>query len=480
MAFDGTHFYGGAGTPQVFEMDFDNQLLIGSFMAPTACRAIAYNADLEVFYANNWSSPVVVFDKTGTNLGSFAVGPAGGNYYGFAWDQATPGGPFLWGYAQTGTSQNQIFQIQLPAGTETGFSLDLATKLTGIFYNGAGGLFAYPHLITGKWTLGGLVQNQWIWGLELSDALTWISASPSTGTIQGGYHQNVIVSFNAAELEDGIYTAEIYLNTYPDIGTPVVDATLEVFSGIPPPPDSFSSSADCEIMTLCWSVAYADSCSLYNFGTWVSNTNEYCYAFAGPGQYSITVTAWFGGLESLPSPVVAFEILWPPEDEPVDLVAEILNNNIALLSWSEPSGCAVPDGYNIYRNGSKLNENPITELFYTDTLEMSETYEYFVTAVYYFGESEPSNIVTVLVSAVETGEARFLNIFPNPAEDILFVTSDEIVTKLELISQAGLPFLTGNFNNKSVKIDISSVSSGIYFLRITTNHEMIVRKIVIK
>lgn len=482
MAFDGTHFYGGAGTPQVFEMDFDNQLLISSFMAPTACRAIAYNADLEVFYANNWSSPVVVFDKTGANLGSFDVGPAGGNYYGFAWDQATPGGPFLWGYAQTGTSQNQIFQIQLPSGIETGFSLDLATKLTGVFYNGAGGLFAYPHLVTGKWTLGGLVQNQWIWGLELSDAFTWVSASPSTGTIQGGYHQDVIVNFNATELEVGIYTAQIYLNTYPDIGTPFVDVTLDVFSGIPPPPDNFSSTADCEIMTLCWSVAYADSCSVYNFGTWVSNTYEYCYAIAGPGQYSITVTAWFGGVESSPSDSVAFEMLWPDDAEPVGLVAEVLNDNIVWLSWSEPAGCAVPDGYNIYRNGLKMNEDIITDLTFTDTdtLDVTEVYEYFATSVYYFGESDPSNIVTVLVISVEKGAARFLNVFPNPAEDFLFVTSVENIKKLELISQTGLLVLSGEFNNASVKINIASVPSGIYFLRITTNHETIVRKIVIK
>jgi hypothetical protein len=480
LAFDGTHFYGGAGTPQVFEMDFENQLLIGSFMAPTSCRAIAYNADLDVFYANNWSSDVVVFDKTGANLGSFAVGPAGGNYYGFAWDPATPGGPFLWGYAQTGNSQNNIFQIQLPSGTETGFSLDLATKLTGLFYNGAGGLFAYPHLITGKWTLGGLVQNQWIWGLELSDALTWISASPSTGTIQGGYQQDVIVSFNADDLEAGIYTAGIYLNTYPDVGTPIVDVILEVFSGAPTPPDNFSSTAVCDTMTLCWSVAYADSCSIYNFGTWVSNTYEFCYEFAGPGQYSITVTAWFGGIESEPSPVVNFEIFWPSDAEPVELMAELLNNTIALLSWSEPAGCANPDGYNIYRNGSKLNDSPVIEMFYTDTLEMSETYEYFVTAVYYFGESEPSNTVIVLVTSAETGNARFLNVFPNPAEDFLFVTSDENMEKLELISQAGLPVLNRTLNKTSVKIKIPSVPSGIYFLRITTNHKMVVRKVLIK
>jgi hypothetical protein len=480
LAYDGTHFYGGAATPQVFEMDFNNQLLISSFMAPTACRALAYNADLDVFYANNWSSPVVIFDKTGSDLGSFNIGPAGGSYYGFACDLATPGGPFLWGYAQKGTSQNQIFQMQLPSGTETGFYLDLAAKLTGTFYNGAGGLFTYPHIITGTWTLGGLVQNQWIWGLELTDAHTWISVSPSTGTIQGGTLQELLVVLDASELEAGIYNAQIYITTYPNLGTPVIDVTLNVMTEAPPPPDNFSSSLLCETLTLCWNVAYADSCSIYNFGTWFANTDEYCYTFAGPDQYGITVTAWFGGLESSPSATVAFEIPWPSDTEPVDLEAEVLNNNIVWLTWSEPPGCAVPNGYNIYRNGLKMNDNILTELSYTDTLDVAEIYEYFTTSVYYFGESDPSNVVTVLIISVEKEETQFLNIYPNPAENHFYVTSDETVRKLELINHSGFSVLSGHFSDTSIEVNVESLPAGIYLLKMTTDSKITVRKMVIR
>jgi hypothetical protein len=480
MTYDGTHFYGGAATPQVFEMDLDNQLLISSFTAPTACRAIAYNSDLGIFYANNWSSPVVMFDQTGANLGSFNVGPSGGNYYGFAWDQATLGGPFLWGYAQTGSSQNHIFQIQLPSGTETGFSLDMATKLTGTIYNGAGGLFTHAHLVFGKWTLGGLVQNQWIWGLELADAHSWITISPSTGTIAGGEVQSLTVVYDATTIEVGTYEAEIYLTTYPDIGTPVIDVTLVVFSGTPPPPDNFTVSDFCETLTLCWDVAYADSCSVYNFGTWMVNTIENCYTFAGPDDYSITVTAWFSGIESPPSATVSFGIPWPPDDEPVGLAGELLNDNIVLLSWSEPSGCAVPDGYNIYRNGLKLNEEIIPELYYSDTLEVSENYEYFATSVYYFGESGPSNVVNIVVSSVDNAGKSYLNIFPNPAENIFFVNTIEVISKIELINHSGVPVISDKFNDTSIKVNVASLPPGIYILKITTANDIIVRKIVIR
>jgi hypothetical protein len=231
MAYDGSLFYGGAGLSTVYEMDFENQTLISTFTAPTDCRAIAYNEDQEVFYANNWSSPVVKFDKAGNNLGSFNVGPDGTEYYGFAYDNATLGGPFLWGYAQVGDSKNEIIQIQLPSGTETGLTLDVATKLSGQVYNFAGGLFAYPNLVIGKWTLGGLVQNEWIWGLELTDAQTWISFSPNSGSLAGGMNQDVTVLFDATELIPGVYEAEIHFTSTPNVGVPVVQVEMTVEGG---------------------------------------------------------------------------------------------------------------------------------------------------------------------------------------------------------------------------------------------------------
>jgi hypothetical protein len=159
------------------------------------------------------------------------VGPVGAEYYGFAYDHATLGGPFLWGYAQVGTLKNKIIQIQLPSGTETGFTLDIATKLTGQIYNSAGGLFTHPNLVFGKWTLGGLVQNQWIWGLELADAQTWININPNSGSLAGGTTQEVTVMVDAVGLLPGIYEAEIHFTSTPNVGVPIVQVELTVDEG---------------------------------------------------------------------------------------------------------------------------------------------------------------------------------------------------------------------------------------------------------
>ncbi|OQX74474.1 MAG: hypothetical protein B6D61_11590, partial [Bacteroidetes bacterium 4484_249] len=142
LAYNGTYFYGSPASTIVYEMDFDAQTVISTFTAPTNCRAIAYNEEEDCFYANNWFSDIVKFDNAGNNLGSFPVGPVGNNYYGFAFQGESycfNDGPFLWGYAQVGATQNELIQIELPSGLETGVYFDVGSIIPTNM-NIAGGL----------------------------------------------------------------------------------------------------------------------------------------------------------------------------------------------------------------------------------------------------------------------------------------------------------------------------------------------------
>lgn len=63
-------------------------------------------------------------------------------------------------------------------------------------------------------------------------------------------------------------------------------------------------------------------------------------------------------------------------------------------------------GYNIYRNGEKLNDDVVSEASYTDTTtEEGEEYTYTVTAVYDKGESDYSNEVSLTYSGVSAIDA---------------------------------------------------------------------------
>jgi hypothetical protein len=81
---------------------------------------------------------------------------------------------------------------------------------------------------------------------------------------------------------------------------------------------------------------------------------------------------------------------------PANLSAEVQDNNDVLLTWDSPSPEAT--GYNLFRNGSQLNDEPITETQYMDASVEPGWYTYWATAIYPGGESDFSDIAEVQVT----------------------------------------------------------------------------------
>ncbi len=479
LAFDGTYFYGSASIPVVFEMDFNTQELVGTFTAPVDVRAIAYNENEDVFYANNWSSLIWKFDKSGNPLNNFSVGPDGGNYYGFAYDQSSVGGPFLWGYAQLGDSQNELVQIQLPSGTETGFTMDVADKLTGPVFNQAGGLFTHPNFIYGKWTIGGVVQNQWIWGLELGDAQTWVWVEPNAGTLDPGNQEELTIHFNASELEPGEYNAQVHFNSYPLVGNPIIDVTMNVSSS-PYYPCDLVVSTECTDALLQWGMCPAgspepDSFNIYRDYFYIVSVTDTFYSdnlLIPESEYSYAVTAMYDGVETSSVSNEDVSIPVPGSLEPINLHVSIISDS-AYLVWQTPAGCLTPDGYNVYRDNELMG-------FYTGNSVPFEwgLYEFVVTAVYYFGESGPSN--SVVITGSTDSYMTTINVFPNPVHDVLRIQSGEILSTLKLFNGKGQLIYSKQVNTTKDQLNLSGFTPGLYFIKLETLSGTKMEKILIE
>jgi hypothetical protein len=184
LAYDGQYFYGGAASNTVYEMDFDTQTTISTINAPIAVSAIAYDEVNDGFWASNWSDTITLFDRSGNILDSFPCG-TWLSYYGFAWENTLPGGPYLWCYCSDVSTQNQLIQFDISTGLETGVNFDVsnAIPLTGI----PGGLYITDQIILGQWTIGGLCQNDVIWGLELANVSTDDEAVSIATKLNGNY-----------------------------------------------------------------------------------------------------------------------------------------------------------------------------------------------------------------------------------------------------------------------------------------------------
>ncbi len=94
----------------------------GDFPGPLSGHtALAYDPATDHFWAAAWSSPICEFTKTGAIINVY---PNSYSIAGMAWDDVSPGGPWLWVFAQDGPSPyfNTVYQFDPSSGVYTGVS----------------------------------------------------------------------------------------------------------------------------------------------------------------------------------------------------------------------------------------------------------------------------------------------------------------------------------------------------------------------
>ena len=77
-----------------------------------------------------------------------------------------------------------------------------------------------------------------------------------------------------------------------------------------------------------------------------------------------------------------------------------LLDDVTFIPAGGASQPARPTGYNIYRNGVKINDQPVIETTFTDTPDSDADHTYHVTALYSDGESKLSNPCKITLSGV--------------------------------------------------------------------------------
>jgi len=183
MCFDGQYVYCSNATTTVNIVDPVTKLVVGTVPvvgAPNGFRSITYNPDGDggagSIIGGNWTSPNLnfyEFSLTGTLLRTITNAVTG--VYGLAYDNYSPGGPFLWVWGQgAGAGTPQIIQqMDWTTGTYTGITHDVTTDVgLGNASAIAGGMFITDQLVPGYVTLGGMLQGvpDVLFGYELTPA----------------------------------------------------------------------------------------------------------------------------------------------------------------------------------------------------------------------------------------------------------------------------------------------------------------------
>ncbi len=173
LAYDGQYFYGGRATNIIYKMDLaaSNPSLIGTINTPVAVRHIAYNPNADNgnggFYVGNWNTDIVLVSRSGATLQTIQASVHQlTSSYGSAYDTISSGGPYLW---VVSAGSHTITQLNASTGAPTGLTHDLSDVDPNNGYGG--GLWIEPNIVNNTVTLGGLIQNRYIYGYDLASTV---------------------------------------------------------------------------------------------------------------------------------------------------------------------------------------------------------------------------------------------------------------------------------------------------------------------
>jgi photosystem II stability/assembly factor-like uncharacterized protein len=163
-------------------------------------------------------------------------------------------------------------------------------------------------------------------------------------------------------------------------------------------------------------------------------------------------------------------------------VQAIITGNDMEITWETPDYDPVQItllGYNIRRNGTKLNASLVTDLTFTDQNVPDGQYTYCVTALYNLGASEGAckNVEIVTGIICRPGISECLQIYPNPSSGVITI---ETPTQghVSIMNIRGQQLLEQSIYEPNSTIDISTLPGGLYLVKMVGGQGVQVGKFV--
>ncbi|MEZ5198830.1 MAG: T9SS type A sorting domain-containing protein, partial [Bacteroidales bacterium] len=248
-------------------------------------------------------------------------------------------------------------------------------------------------------------------------------------------------------------------------------------------PVSLHAETDCLNAVFTWGMegGNPDGYNVYKDQELLANVDTAFYTdeFLMPDEiYLYYVTALWGEDESGPSSILSVTLPLPDSLAPTSLNA-IQEESHVLLTWAAPNACLSVDGYNIYRNNQKINDELILDPEFMDTPGHGD-FEYQIKAVYYFGESDPSEVAVIHLSGVEELWKEKIRLYPNPVSHILTVESEYKIDLYQVFSANGQQLISYMPGSKSISLDVQEYETGLYFILLQSEEGSVMMKFAVK
>lgn len=465
---DGTNLFMGAAGQSIYEVDPVNNSLVQTIAlsGTIGARMCAYdpNADGGAggFWLGNFSNGLQlvaksggapIFSKTDAELGVAGL-------YGGTVDTISPGGPYVWLYAQDGATNNTLFQYDIANDTVTTVSFDVNTHMATL--GSADGIAGGAH-VSFDATRG------------VATVLTMTQVTPGIVT--------------ASELVPGIYGApgdDPHFDCYLDgsyVG--LSDVNWDTWSGTPGTGEDamistdFANSGDNSIR-----FEDATTDALYLMGDVTSGVWEVgmsIYVESGQSAYfniqetEVAGTRWVietnfddGGTvsQSINGDTAAYS-----QDEWVDVRFYIDLDNDSIQYWV---GGAPVVASSYTHNGGVTSLGSFD--FYPDGGN-GPGIRYYVDDMVYMAGTMP---VWPGTGLQDRAQVKFA-MYPNPAaSEVNIENAIKGYVDVKVMDVVGKTYKSTSSNESTIRIDVSDLESGVYFVEISNATQRGIQKLVIK
>jgi len=150
------------------------------------------------------------------------------------------------------------------------------------------------------------------------------------------------------------------------------------------------------------------------------------------------------------------------------------------LSWTVPESENVT-GFDVFRNDSLIEHVSKTTNFYSDNTSYLEDgdYKYCVVPVYPYSCTFEKKCFETYISVGIKSYSSVLRLYPNPASNELRVKSEELRDGvIEILDVYGRKVWAKLAKPDGVVINISSLSSGIYFVKLTNEQNTYIQRFI--
>ena len=132
------------------------------------------------------------------------------------------------------------------------------------------------------------------------------------------------------------------------------------------------------------------------------------------------------------------------------------------MSWDAAENA---NQYVIYLDGEILDVTNNTS--YIKGFDEEGTHSFAVVSVCEDGESEMSEAFEFEIIGESIGEyENNFEIYPNPVDDVLYIKSDMNIEEVNIYNIVGIKVATVSGQQSAISIDMSSFSSGVYFVEV--------------